>query len=83
MLMSTNSGAAEGRSDRKPWRKSQRPAQGGPAAGGGAVYGLGMIGAVVYFLRSAASGADYILAFPRAVFWPALLVYKLFRSLDR
>lgn len=67
---------------KKPWRR-QRPPQGGPPAGGGAVYGLGMIGALVYFLGSAASGADYVLALPKAVFWPAILVYRLLKSLDR
>jgi hypothetical protein len=66
---------------KKPWRK-QRPPQGGPAAGGGAVYGLGMLGALVYFFGSAASGTDHILAFPKAMFWPAILVYRLFKSLD-
>ncbi|MGD8485944.1 MAG: hypothetical protein PVH07_04820 [Chloroflexota bacterium] len=25
---------------------------------------------------------DYVLAFPRALFWPAVLVYKLLKSLD-
>ena len=66
---------------KRQWR--QRSPQGGPAAGGGAVYGLGMIGALVYFLGSAASGADYVLAFPKAMFWPAILVHKLLKSLDK
>ena len=42
-----------------------------------------MIGALVYFLQAAQSSWDYVLAFPKAVVWPALLVYKLLRSLDR
>jgi hypothetical protein len=65
------------------FRKARRSRQGGPPPAGGAVYGIGMIGALVYFLRSAEDGWDYVLAFPRAIFWPALLVYKLLRSLDR
>ena len=48
--------------------------------GGGAVYGIGMIGALVYFLQAAESGWDYVLAFPKAIVWPALLVYKLLKS---
>lgn len=80
--MGTTTGAAEDRQDRKPWQKRRRPPQGGPAAGGGAVYGLGMIGALLYFFGSAASGTDYILAFPKAMFWPAVLVFKLLKSLD-
>ena len=62
---------------RKPWGPRQSPRQNGTAAGGGAVYGLGMIGAMVYFFRSAETGWDYVLAVPKASVWPALLVYKL------
>jgi hypothetical protein len=52
-----------------------------PPAGGGAVYGLGMIGALAYFLGSAESGRDYVLAVGKAVVWPALLVYRAFKVL--
>lgn len=71
---------AAGHERRRPRPKpGRRPPQG--TAGGGAVYGLGMMGALVYFIRSADSGRDVALALPKAVFWPALLVYRLFRSL--
>ena len=40
-----------------------------------------MIGALVYFLGAAESGRDYLLALPKAIVWPALLVYKLLKSL--
>ena len=82
MATGTTTGAHGERRDRKRWRKSRRSPQGGPAAGGGAVYGLGMIGALVYFFGSAVSGTDYVLAFPKAMLWPAVLVYKLLKSLD-
>jgi hypothetical protein len=52
-----------------------------PPAGGGAVYGLGMIGALAYFLGSAQSGPDYVLAVGKAIVWPALLVYRAFKVL--
>jgi hypothetical protein len=52
-----------------------------PPPAGGAVYGLGMIGALVYFLGTSASGRDYVLAVGKASVWPALLVYKAFKSL--
>jgi hypothetical protein len=64
----------------KPWWMTRRSRQNGTAAGGGAVYGLGMIGAMVYFFRSAETGWDYVLAIPKASVWPALLVYKLLKS---
>ena len=79
--MDTLAGADAGSEDRRPWRKSRRSRQGGPAAGGGAVYGIGMIGALVYFLQAAGSGWDYALAFPKAIVWPALLVYRLLKNL--
>ena len=52
-----------------------------PPAGGGAVYGLGMIGALAYFLGSAESGRDYVLALGKAIVWPALLVNRAFKAL--
>jgi hypothetical protein len=63
-----------------PERKTWRSTRNGPPAGGGAVYGLGMIGAMVYFFGSAKTGRDYALAIPKASVWPALLVYKLLTS---
>jgi hypothetical protein len=52
-----------------------------PSQGGGAVYGLGMIGALVYFVGRADSGTDYALAVAKAVVWPAILVYLAFKKL--
>jgi hypothetical protein len=78
--MDTMVEAEAGPEDRRPWRKARRSRQGGPAAGGGAVYGIGLIGALVYFLQAAESGWDYLLALPKAIVWPALLVYKLLKS---
>jgi hypothetical protein len=37
----------------------------------------------VYFVQTSHSTTDHLLALPKAVFWPALLVYKLLRDLDR
>jgi hypothetical protein len=72
---------AEAPQDRMARWKARGSGQGGTQAGGGAVYGLGMIGAAAYFFGSAESGRDYALAVPKAIFWPALLVYKLLKSL--
>ena len=51
------------------------------AAGGGAVYGLGMIGALIYFIQSATSFWDGLYGIFQAIFWPAYLVYKALESL--
>jgi hypothetical protein len=52
-----------------------------PPAGGGAVYGLGMIGALVYFMGSAQSPRDYLAALGKSTVWPAILVYRAFKVL--
>ena len=45
-------------------------------AGGGAIYGLGFIGALIYFLQHAHTFAAGIIGIVQAIFWPAVFVYK-------
>ncbi|HEY5806272.1 MAG TPA: hypothetical protein VIS56_02700 [Candidatus Saccharimonadales bacterium] len=47
----------------------------------GAVYGLGFIGAVIYFIQQASGFWEIILAILKAVVWPAILTYKLLELL--
>jgi hypothetical protein len=58
-----------------------RGARGGAVAGGGAVYGLGLIGALVYFIQSATSFWDGLYGVFQSVVWPAYLVYGALHSL--
>ena len=51
------------------------------AAGGGAVYGMGMIGAAVYFIGHAAGFWLGVLGLLKAIVWPAFLIYYAMRSL--
>ncbi len=44
---------------------------------GGAVYGLGLIGALVYYWSHAASFWVGVLGLLKAIVWPAFLVYHL------
>ena len=44
---------------------------------GGAMYGLGFIGALVYYIQHATSFWIGALGFFKALVWPAMLVYKL------
>ncbi len=53
----------------------------GAQAGGGAVYGLGMIGAAVYFIQHAASFGDGVLGVLKAIVWPAFLIYQALGAL--
>ena len=51
------------------------------AAGGGAIYGLGIFGAWVWFFEQADAFLASVLAVFHGVFWPAFMVYELFRTL--
>lgn len=46
-----------------------------------AVYGLGFIGALVYFLQHATTAGMVLLGIIKAIFWPALLVYRVLEIL--
>jgi hypothetical protein len=47
----------------------------------GAVYGLGFIGAAVYFISTATSFWIGVLGFLKAIVWPAFLVFEAFKHL--
>jgi len=51
-------------------------------AGAGAIYGLGIIGALVYFWQEADVWWEYLFAFVQAILWPAWMVYDLFQALN-
>jgi hypothetical protein len=55
----------------------------GPPPAGGAVYGLGLIGALVWFWRQADTPEEHAMGVLKAMVWPAILVYEAFRILDR
>ena len=46
-----------------------------------AVYGLGFIGAAIYFIQHAATFWLGALGLVKAIFWPAFVVYKLLEFL--
>lgn len=50
-------------------------------AGGGAIYGLGIFGAWVFFWQQAETFWEYVLAVFQGLFWPALMVYDVFAAL--
>lgn len=47
------------------------------SGGGDAVYGLGMIGAAIYYFSAAEAWWQYVLAIPRAIVWPVFFVYEV------
>jgi len=44
----------------------------------GAIYGLGFVGAVVYFIQNSHTFMDGAIGVLKAIIWPALLIYKVF-----
>ena len=44
-------------------------------------YGLGLIGAMVFYLQHATSFGDGVIGFLKALVWPAMLVYGLLEHL--
>ncbi len=53
----------------------------GSRGGGDAVFGLGLIGALVYYWQQADSFGQHLLGILKALVWPAFLVYYAFRAL--
>ena len=48
---------------------------------GSAVYGLGFVGAAVYFVQHAIGTQAVIMGILKAIIWPAILVFKAFELL--
>ena len=57
--------------DKKNWKKMNGN------AGAGAVYGLGMIGAAVYYIQQATTFSEGVLGILKAIVWPAFLIHKV------
>lgn len=50
-------------------------------AGSGAIYGLGVIGAIVYFLQHATTFLGAVIGIIKAIFWPGVILYKVLEFL--
>jgi hypothetical protein len=51
------------------------------ASASGAVYGLGLIGAAIWFISTATTFWMGVLGFLKAIVWPVFLVYQAFKEL--
>lgn len=51
------------------------------SGGGGAVYGFGLIGSLIYFLGHAQTFSEVVIGILKAIVWPAFLTFKLFEFL--
>lgn len=50
-------------------------------ASSGAIYGLGMIGAAVYYIQHASTLLNGMLGLIKAIVWPAVIMYKVLELL--
>lgn len=50
--------------------------------GGEAVYGLGFVGAAVFYIKTASSFSAGAIGFLKAIVWPSFLVYELLKYLQ-
>jgi hypothetical protein len=62
--------------DMKKWKKCK-----GMDCSGGGAYGLGFIGAAVYFISQSAGFWSGVLGILKAIVWPAFIVYGLLKFL--
>jgi hypothetical protein len=50
--------------------------------GSDAIYGIGVIGALVYFLQQASNFSEVLIGLGKAIFWPAVVLYKVLGLLN-
>ena len=59
----------------------KRKTNGSISSGGNAVYCLGLVGALVYYVSQATSFWAGVIGVLKALVWPAFLVYELLKFL--
>lgn len=64
-------------------KDERRKRSGSPSCGGGAVYGLGLVGAVVWTWQQADGVGEHLVGLLQSLVWPAFLVYDAFDALHR
>jgi hypothetical protein len=62
-------------------RRSRTVGCGGGGGCAGGIYGLGFLGALVYYISNAETFWIGMLGFLKALVWPAFLIYELFKFL--
>lgn len=62
-------------------KKTKMECRTGQPGCGGAIYGLGFLGAAVYYIVSTTGFWNGVVGVLKAIVWPAFLVYELFKFL--
>lgn len=60
----------------------KKPSNSSTNSSAGAVYGIGVIGAIVYFFQNSSGLSDYLVSILKALIWPGMLVYKALELLS-
>jgi hypothetical protein len=47
-----------------------------------AIYGLGVVGALFYFLQHASTFGEVMVGIGKSIFWPAVLLFKVLTNLQ-
>lgn len=50
-------------------------------AGSGAIYGIGVLGALVYYIQHATNFTEGVLGIFKAIFWPGVVLYRVLELL--
>lgn len=50
-------------------------------AGSGAIYGMGVVGALIYYITTSTSFLSGLAGIIKAIFWPAVVVFKVLEIL--
>lgn len=50
-------------------------------ASGGALYGIGVLGALVYYIQHASTFTMGVIGIFKAIFWPGVILYKVLELL--
>lgn len=69
-----------GADDWKEWSKCNTKASGATHGTAGALYFVGFIGSLIYWLQAAVGFGAVVTAFLKSLVWPAYIVYKLLES---
>jgi hypothetical protein len=72
--------ATQGNLSEQEDKKMKVKVQGGSSD---AVYGMGLIGAWVFYISRATTFEDRIIGFFKGLFWPAFLVHELLEFLNK
>ena len=64
-------------------QEKQKPVVTSSGGGGSPGYGIGMIGAWVYYFKRATTTQERVQAFFKGLVWPAFLVYDLLVFLEK